>query len=507
MRKFLPIIIFALLSIPTFGMMLRFGIFSMQDFHLFRLIEFDKCVRALQIPCRWAPDSGAGYGEPIFNFYGQLPYAVGEIFHILAFSKVDSLKIVFILSLILSAIGMFILANKIWKSNQAAFVSSILYLYAPYRAVDVWVRGALPEAVSFVFFPLILLSMENYLEKKKRRDLLFFSLFVALLVINHNLSVILFAPFLIVWLIYRFMQIRKLKPFVYLGLGGVFSFLLSAFYVLPVVFESKFIDINATTVGYFDWRAHFVTLNELFISRFWGYGGSNWGPVDGLSLSVGQMQWIVPVVCFAIIIFTFLKRRKISRNDLEFLLLFLIGGFYLFLTHNQSTFIWNHLSFMKYLQFPWRFLGGATFALALAGGRIVADLKVRGKLIVSLVVIVGAIALNAGFFRPDIWYNQGDTYFESGARWDEARFASIHDYWPNFGHQIPDKISDGTYINYFPGWDKLPDKNGLIVSNGARFKNTQVRTVGDLLSLGALILWIIFFLPFLQNLSVFRRKY
>src|SRR5581483_131743 len=135
--------------IPTFFAMLKFGIFSMEDFHYFRLLEFDKCIQHLQIPCRWAADSGAGYGEPLFNFYGQFVYAFGEIFHLLSFSKIDSLKITFMSSLLLSAISMFFLARKIWGNNLSAFLSSILYLYAPYRAVDVWVRGALPEAFSF----------------------------------------------------------------------------------------------------------------------------------------------------------------------------------------------------------------------------------------------------------------------------------------------------------------------------------------------------------------------
>src|SRR5258708_5691541 len=96
-NKFILFVI--VLSIPTFVLMLRYGIFSMQDFHLFRLIEFDKCIKALQFPCRWAPDSGAGFGEPIFNFYGQFPYWIGEMFHLISFAFTDSIKLLFILSL------------------------------------------------------------------------------------------------------------------------------------------------------------------------------------------------------------------------------------------------------------------------------------------------------------------------------------------------------------------------------------------------------------------------
>lgn len=491
MKKYLPLIVLLLLTIPTFSLMLRYGIFSMQDFHYFRLFEFDKCIRSLQIPCRWAPDSGAGYGEPLFNFYGQLPYLIGEIFHLLTISKIDSLKIVFILSLVGSAFSMFFLARKIWGNNLSAIVSSIVYLYAPYRAVDVWVRGALPEAVSFIFFPLIILEIEKYLEGKKKRNLLLFSLFTSLLILNHNLSVVLFLPFLIIWMVYRFLQIGKTKPFIYLGIAGVFSFLISAFYILPVIFESKFVDINSTTVGYFDWRAHFVTIKQLFISRFWGYGGSTWGDQDGLSLSVGQIQWIIPSITLLIL---FLK-RKANKDNLNFLILIFIGAVCLFLTHNKSTIIWNVLPFMKYIQFPWRFLGVAVFSLGLSSGLIVKELK-KHELLVSGLIILLTISFNFNFFRPDIWYSFSDHDLETGQQWDTSRFASIGDYWPNFGHKIPDKISDGKYINYFPGWNYQPDKNGLIPSQGAVFSNTPVRTIGNIVSLVAVGTWVVFFVKF-----------
>src|SRR3989344_5050765 len=111
-----------LLSIPTFWRLFMPGIHSMQDFHLFRLQQFDKCVQNFQIPCRWAPDAGLGYGEPLFNFYGQFAYAVGEIFHLVGFNFINSLKILFILSLVGSGVGMFFLAKRIWKNDFAALV-------------------------------------------------------------------------------------------------------------------------------------------------------------------------------------------------------------------------------------------------------------------------------------------------------------------------------------------------------------------------------------------------
>lgn len=443
------------------------GIHSMQDFHLFRLYEFDKCIKSFQIPCRWAPDAGLGYGEPLFNFYGQFSYAVGEIFHLTGFNFVNSLKILFILSLAGSGVSMFFLAKKLWKSSFAALLSSVLYLYAPYRAVDVYVRGALPEAFAFILFPLIILALEE-------RSFSGFSLLLSALILTHNLSALMFLPVIIAWIIYR--KFWKGIP------AGVFALAISAFYILPVVFESKFINLASTIQGYFDFRAHFTTLNQLFISRFWGYGGSTWGSGDGLNLSIGQLQWVLPLL---ILVFVFFKNKL--KNHKSFLLLMGLGLFFLLLTHNKSAPLWEALPFMAYIQFPWRFLGVALFCFSLSSGAL-AGLFEKKELLITLGVIILAGGLNFSFFKEDIWYNVGDSYFFEGPEWNRQRTASIGDFWPNFGHKIPDKSATGEFINYFPGWMGANfDKNGLIPAKSTHFSDTPVRKTGNLISLGSLI--------------------
>lgn len=468
MKKYIFIIIVFLISVPTFFRMLGPGIFSMQDFHLFRLYEFDKCVENFQIPCRWAPDAGLGYGEPLFNFYPQLPYVVGELYHLAGGTFVDSIKFLFTLSLVGSALSMYFLAKHLWKNEWSAVVSAALYLYAPYRAVDVWVRGALPEALSFVLFPLTILAID-------RRKFLSFSFLFAALILTHNLSALMFLPIVLIWISYR----KYWKAF----WGFAIAAGLSAFYLLPVILESKFINLASATQGYFDFRAHFLTLRQIFFDFSWGYGGSTWGEGDGLNLSVGLVQWVLPLAIIVV-------RPRILHST-YYILLFL-GTFFLFLTHNRSAFIWEFLPFMKYIQFPWRFLGVAVFCFSLASGALFGVSKNRILMFTTLVLVSYFVIRISNFFKPDIWYSVSDSYFTTGAEWDRQRTASIGDFWPTFGHQIPSTPSDGKYINYFPGWDREPDENGLILAEGAKFGNTPVRNIGNILSLLTLCAIILF---------------
>lgn len=465
------VLIAVLIAIPAFYQMLRSGIYSMQDFHLFRLYEYNSCIQRLEIPCRWAQDAGLGYGEPLFNFYGQFSYLVGEVFYLLGNSYINSIKILFILSLVLSSVGMYLLSKEVWKNDLAALLSSIIYLYAPYRAVDVWVRGALPEAFAFIFFPLIILAIE-------KRNLFYFSLISFLLIITHNLSYIMFLPFILIWMIYR----RWWKGF----FGFVISGLLSSFYVLPVLFESKYVNLESTTFGYFDFRAHFITIKQIFLDTSWGYGGSTWGPVDNMNLSVGLLQWIIPV---GVLIITFFNKNRLDKITYDFYLLVVLAFLHLLLTHNKTAFIWEMLPFMKFIQFPWRFLGVSVFIFSLASGYLFKLISVKWFVSLFFVLIFFYIYFSTStYFRPDIWYTVDDSYFLTGEEWNRQRTASIGDFWPKFGHEIPKTPSDGKYINYFPGWESLaPMRSGLIQAEGSKFKNTPIRTVGNIITFVSLL--------------------
>jgi len=541
------IILLVVLTIPSFWRMLRPGIFSMHDFHIFRLYEFNRCIRDWQIPCRWAPDSGFEYGEPMFNFYGQLLYIPGEIFHLLGFQIIDSIKLLFILSLIGSAITMFFLAKQLWGSVFGGLISAILYLYAPYRAVDVWARGALPEATAFVLFPAILYQLNAYFWQGKRRNLLLFSLFLAILAGTHNLSLIMFLVFLGPWTIFLLWRTRKFFLIKHLAWASVLSVALIAFYLLPLAAETKLITLGKTAEGYYDYRAHFTTLNQLFISRFWGYGASLWGPIDDMSFSVGHLQWTFPLLVVSVFVVSKKAFKKHFDKFLALIGLTAIGWFVLFLTHGRSIFIWNLVPFFAFIQFPWRWLSIAVFSLSLAAGAVFILFK-KKPLIITLTFLLFLIAVlwNFEFFQEDLWFYISDLEQFSGSRWEEQIASAVHDFWPIYGEETPNspasklpivargeaevfpgqkdswtaeyKVlveSDGATIQlpiaFFPGWQGSIDgdsteiipsgKYGLITFQipkgkhevSTRFSNTPIRTVGNLISVLALIAFILLF--------------
>lgn len=460
------LVLLTILAVPSFWSMLRPGIFSMHDFHIFRMFEFDRCIQDLQIPCRWAPDSGFEYGQPLFNFYGQAVYIPAELFHLLGFQIIDSIKIMFVLSLLGSAFAMFFLGRQVWGSRTAGLLSALLYVYAPYRAVDVFVRGALPEAFAFVLFPIIIFFFNRYVLAEKRKDLLFFILSFSILVLTHNLSVLIFSEFLLVWGVYFVTLHRKwflVKNFIWASLLIVG---LSSFYLLPVFFEGSLVTLGKTLEGYYNFRAHFTTLNELLITRFWGYGASLWGPVDDLSLSIGHLQWILSLVAL-VLFFVFRK----ARRNLHILVIVLSGWFALFLTHDRSAFIWELVSPLAFLQFPWRFLSIATFALALSGGAVILVFRTSLRVIFLSVLLSVLILINFQFFKEDRWFNITDREQFSGELWKWQTSSALNDFWPKYAKGLP--------TNTVPNNPEFLAGHGKIISFNKTSKSMTANIVVD----------------------------
>ena len=506
----------------------RPGYFSMQDdIQVFRLQQFDSCLKDGQFPCRFIADGGFGYGYPLYNYYSPLPYALAEVFHLAGLSFIDSLKAVFIIPNLLRSVGMYLLGS-VFFGPAGGLVSSVVYTLAPYQAVDGFVRGALGEYWALSLIPFIFWAL-----KTKKNNLYVF--FLALLFLSHNLTSFYVVPTLIIFslLIKRFDS-----KFI---LNSLLAFFLSAFFLLPAFFEKNLVTVNTMTQGYFSYINHFATLNELFLSRFWGYGASLWGPKDDMSFQIGYLQWLIPLIVVAV----YSLNKKLPHRLLV-VSVFVIGLFSVFLTHNKSTFLWQSLPFMAYYQFPWRFLGLAVFCFSLVAGGVAAipTLKKYSTMVAFLTVFTSYL-LNFNYFKEDIWYpHQTDSDKLSPSEIIRQSGAGLMDYWPNYSAEFPTQYTSGVplvetgqvdqtefsknswtaqgkvFVSsdhatitlpmvYFPDWQltlngqksdiKIEPKLGLIQldlpSGNSTFslqlRNTPLRTLANFLSLIALSVFII----------------
>jgi len=439
------LLILFVLIIPTFYHLVRPGYFFMQDdLQAFRIYEMNECFKDFQIPCRWVPDAGYQYGYPQFIFYPPLVYYFGELIHLFGFQFIDSVKLLFILGYVLSAVAMYFLVKEVSRKRLSALVSSLLYAYVPYKAVEVYVRGAMSEFWALVFFPLIFLFIYKSVLSEKFRYVVFLALSIAGLLLTHLLSVFIFLIPALVWAVYWIIVEKKYERVKFLLLSGILGVGIASFYLLPVIFERKFVHMETLLMGYFDWRKHFVNLYGLFLSREWGYGSSGF-PNEKLNLSVGLVQWLFAVFAGILAVLNLKKKRKVSYI---ILILIFTELFILFLIHPRSNFIWEKITALQWLQFPWRFLAVSIFLLSLIAGFVFSLLNKKFGMIVAVLVVVSAVFVNINYYSVRDWYDITDVDKFSGKLWEKELTISIFDYLPVYAK--------------LPPFEKAPDKPEIL---------------------------------------------
>lgn len=421
-----------LLALPAFWRFLAPGHLPIHDdLQIGRLYQMDLCWKDGQIPCRWVPDMGYGYGYPLFNYYPPLPYYLGEIFHFLGFSFINSIKIVFVLALFFSGFFAYLLGKELW-GKYGGWVVAAFYLYAPYHAVDVYVRGAMNEFWGLVFFPALFWAVYQLIKKESKVFIFWLAFFIGLIFLSHNLMAFFITPALGLWAIFLIWYLKKpfKKIFSWLLVGGIWGLCLSAFFTLPVFFEQNLVHIETMFIGYFNYLAHFADTYQLFFSRFWGYGASVWGTDDGMSFAIGQFQWLTGLVAFLTFIWFWLKKRQKEIWLVTFLFIFFLGA--AFLAHQRSSFLWSAIPVLANMQFPWRFVGLSTFFVSLISGSFFLLVKDNKKaFILSLFLILTVVALNFNFFRPEKIIKTTDAQkLFSAEGWYKLQTDAIFDYLP-----------------------------------------------------------------------------
>lgn len=381
----ITILIIVLLVIPTILPLLRPGFFPMHDDQqVIRLAELDESLKANHFPVRWVGRLGFGYGYPLFNFYPPFVYYLGEIYHLLTgFSYLWSIKLVFITAFLASALTMYY-----WSSHHfgrlAGLLSALFYSYIPYKAVDAYVRGALAELFSFVWLPLILLSIDRLANaidsgKKKLKWGIILSLSFSALIITHSLIALPFAGITGLYILFRTLTFKsfdqKKKLIFYLLFFILFALSLSAFFWLPSLAEKKHTLVDSILLQErYTYSLHYAEPSQLWNS-IWGYGGSAPpGEIDGFTLKIGKLHIMTSiVVSLASLIFLLKKPKKkeIKQKSLLLVACSLLLLLSTLMTTQYSSFIWDHLQPLQYIQFPWRFLTFiALFSSLLAGSSI-----------------------------------------------------------------------------------------------------------------------------------------
>lgn len=170
------------------------------------------------------------------------------------------------LCLFFSGLAMYLFAKEFW-GRGGAFLSAVLYLYAPFHIDHIYVLGSCAQSLAFVFFPLLLLAVYKLHHSRSFGHLILLCLSVAGLTLGHSYQMILFLPIALGFAIYlEFIEPsgKAISSLAIKILAVILGFGVSAYFWVPAMLEKKYVHIEKLTQGWFNFHNHFITFYQLF---------------------------------------------------------------------------------------------------------------------------------------------------------------------------------------------------------------------------------------------------
>lgn len=514
----------------------------------FAISFFESLKDGNYIP-RWSGEMIYGYGYPLFLFIYPLPYYLASILHFLGINFINSLKIILALSFITSGIGMYLFTKEELKNKFSAFFAALVYLFSPYHLVDLHFRVAIGEILAFAILPFCFLAIKKISYNITLKWFLLSAIGFSLLILSHQAISLISFPFIIAYCLYLWVtknhkRIKYIFFYIFTLLVGL---LLSCFYWIPVIFESKY--MNLLVKG----NISFVPLGELIYSP-WRWGFLFQGHKGELSFIVGYVQWFV--VIFSIILFI---KGKISLKEKGLYLISVISFFILIIMiQSVSSPIWMNVPLLRGFEFSYRLMLLISFFVSIIAGITMKNVNSRWLLVGLCIATISITILNWGNRRTipqlndqaikyefprnitkvghsvTIWVDSDK--FKSNARLvphiivlkgkanisEVSRTSTFHEYTVVSTSSV--RIKENTL--YFPGWKLYIDNNiypinfrdskypGVILfdlSSGFHdikisFEDTPIRKISKLISFVTGVFLIIYILKKYSSRGHNRRK-
>jgi len=365
---------------------------------LARLVEFDTAIRAGDFLPLWSPDFYHGYGSPLFQFYAPLAYYLAELPVLAGFDFPTALKITQLLALFASGVAMYQLAARRF-SGWAACWGGVLYMVAPYRLVDMFVRHALAEHCAFVWLPLIVLGTERFVAQRSRWGLALGIFTAAGLVLTHNVMALIGLPVCVAagWVLGA--RTWSVQGFILAGVPALLGLGLAAFFWWPALSGRPLTFAEESlTGGYFDFRNHFVDVRS-FLSVAWSFGESGPQTAEPMPRQIGWPHLLAGAGAIFLLVAKWRGAIAVTRPQTAWLavgLAIMTGA--ILMCHAVSQPIWSALPLVKYVQFPWRFLGLAVFGAALCGAAAVHGLSTARPQWELPISVAGLVVVMAACF-------------------------------------------------------------------------------------------------------------
>ncbi|MBR0213182.1 MAG: hypothetical protein IJL95_00510, partial [Solobacterium sp.] len=337
----------ALLFVLPWLMKDQLGIEHDTFFHLSRIEGMARSLQAGHFPPYVYPykNNGFGYAAPLFycDLFMVLPALLylcglplsccyqGFVFLVTAGTAFTAEK----------------LAWRLGSERKTAVIAAAAYLFANYRITDAYVRSALGELTAMIFLPVLLSAMYLLLEKQDAKGETLLTLALCGLVFSHNLTFIMAAVLLLVFVaLYRQGLPKEIWQAGFRS--ALKAFLLTAWFTLPMIEQLASQPFYLSYyAGGSDLAGNALNLSQYFVNRtVFGYSGLQYGPEMQMTVNPGWELMLLPLF--------WLSFRNPADHHVFIRRCLTAGLVCLILPVRYIP--WDYLVFLRVLQFPWRLM-------------------------------------------------------------------------------------------------------------------------------------------------------
>jgi hypothetical protein len=217
------------------------------EFHLYSWLEVLAHWRHGVLYPRWAGLAHFGYGEPRFVFYPPASWMLGSVIsRIFPWTLASCIYIWAVL--VGAGSSMFLLARR-WLGRPDAMFAAALYAVNPYHLVTVYWRSAFAELLAASLVPLLVLLVLKAADGERRAVAPLAFVLAGAWLTNAPAAVMIHYSLALLLLFFAYK--RRTGRLLFVGAAAVLlGAALSAFYLVPAVYEQKWVNIaEAVSAG------------------------------------------------------------------------------------------------------------------------------------------------------------------------------------------------------------------------------------------------------------------
>lgn len=316
------------------------------DYHLARIEGIKNEFLLFNFPIKINSSLLDGYGYANSLFYPDVFLYIPAFFRIIGITPTVSYKLFVLIINFFTILSCYLSLKYISRSRYAAMISTILFTLAQYRLSNVFIRTAVGEYIAFIFFPIIIAGVYDFLYCEFKKLWIILIGFTGL-IFSHVISAVIAAIIVFVILLCHIKFILKnLNLFFKLIITGLITALITSFIWMPILeqilsfkfgFNKPWTFLSQKTVSF---------LYILDYDKFYSLG-----------------VLLTTVCAISSICIARVQKSKAQNKDISDK--FLVYGFVITMMVT-SLFPWRYLddTILNSIQFPWRLLGFSSTFLA-----------------------------------------------------------------------------------------------------------------------------------------------